>query len=277
MTAHTDPRAAIGVFDSGVGGLTVLREILSQLPHEDTVYLGDTARVPYGTRSAETVIRYALNNARTLVDTAPIKLLVIACNTASAVALAALQDALPVPVIGVIVPGAQAALRQSEAGSVLVLGTAGTVRSAAYPRALKAAGFPRAVHSRACPLLCPLVEEGWVSGPIPEQVVARYLQDLPDDLDTVVLGCTHYPLLRDLVARALPAGVHVVDGAEVTAAQVVRELRAQNLLNPKTTLGTHRFLVTDAPEQLIALAPLFLGRDVDGSVELVDVKMTHHT
>ncbi len=286
-----DPRP-LGVFDSGVGGLTVLRALQSALPDEATVYLGDTARVPYGTRSAQTVVRYALNNARTLVKRADIKLLVVACNTVSAVALNALRADLPIPVVGVIEPGARAALAAAGRtdASIGVLGTAGTVRSGAYPRALQALGHTGQATAVACPLLVPLAEEGWTDGDVPRLVAARYLQSLPDDVEAVVLGCTHYPLLAATIAAALAQShpqARIVDGAAATAADVGRLLAEHGCAAPSRTSSgissglssgaptTHRLLVTDAPEQMARLSPAFLGRSVDASsIELVDIEMT---
>ncbi len=268
---------AIGVFDSGVGGLTVLRALGEALPDEPTVYLGDTARVPYGTRSADAVIRYALNNARTLLESADLKLLVVACNTASAVAIGPLAEELPIPVVGVIEPGARAALEVHKGGTILVLGTAGTVRSLAYPRALEAAGFRGTVASRACPLLVPLVEEGWTEGAITDQVLDRYLEHIEPDVDVVVLGCTHYPLLRGALESALwrARGTHVavVDGGRATATEVQALLaRDDALATPGAAPPARRFLVTDAPQQMAMLAPRFLGHALGPSdVELVDV------
>jgi glutamate racemase len=268
---------AIGVFDSGVGGLTVLRALFEQLPNESTIYLGDTARVPYGTRSPDAVVRYALNNARTLAEQEEIKLLVVACNTASAVALPALALALPVPVLGVIEPGARAAMESSRGGTVLVLGTAGTIRSLAYPRALEAVGFVGDVGTRACPLLVPLVEEGWTSGEVTDLVIERYLVELEDGVDTVLLGCTHYPLLRDAIAGALermsgPDSVQVVDGGHATAVEVRELLESLGALASEGRRPRRRFLVTDAPDQMARLAPRFLGQEIDRDrVELVDV------
>ncbi len=266
----------IGVFDSGVGGLTVLRALKARLPGESTVYLGDTARVPYGTRSAATVVKYAINNARTLLEAADIKLLVVACNTASAVALPALTEALGprgVPVVGVIEPGARAAVAGSKGGVVAVLGTPGTVRSGAYGRALDALGVEAGrVVPVACPLLVPLVEEGWTDGEVPRLVVERYLRALPEGVDTVVLGCTHYPLLRPVLRAALDPAVALVDGAEATALDVAARLEAGAPAPSGAAAGSHRLLVTDAPEQLEKLAPAFLGETVPASsVELIDV------
>lgn len=279
---------AIGVFDSGVGGLTVLAALMRHLPAEPLVYLGDTARVPYGTRSAEVVVRYALNNARTLAERVPLQMLVVACNTATAVALPALRERLSIPVIGVIEPGARAALEHHRGGSIAVLSTQGTARSGAYPAALAQLGFAGTVLSRACPLLVPLVEEGWLSGEVPERVVDHYLEGLPADVDTAVLGCTHYPLLHEVIAaafaRRVGPPVHIVDGAEATARAVCAQLAARSddadaflARQQRARAGADaprapRFWVTDAPEQLARLAPRFLGAPVDpASVELIDV------
>jgi glutamate racemase len=265
---RVDPRP-IGIFDSGVGGLTVLREVKRRLPRESTVYLGDTARVPYGPRSAATVTKYAINNARTLLALADIKALVVACNTASAHALPALTEALPIPVVGVIEPGARAALAASTHGTIVVLGTSGTVRSGAYPRAI---GPSRRVEARACPLFVPLVEEGWTTGDVPRLIAEQYLRDLPTDTSVIVLGCTHYPLLAPVLRAAVPAPI---DGAAATAVELEALLRARDIQAPADSARRHRLLVTDAPEQLARVAPAFLGEAVDpASVELVDVLMT---
>jgi glutamate racemase len=271
----SDPRS-IGVFDSGVGGLTVQGAIARILPDENLLYLGDTARVPYGTRSADVVVRYALNNARTMLALEPLKLLVVACNTATAVALPALARELPIPVVGVIEPGAEAAIEHSRGGRILVLGTSGTVRSGAYPRAFASRGHTGEVMVRACPLLVPLVEEGWTEGPIPRAVVEKYLADVPRDVDTAVLGCTHYPLLRaqiaDVLALVVGSAVSVVDGGEVTARRVSEILDANGQRRaPDGTPARRRVFVTDAPEQMTKLAPRFLGHALDAPAELVDV------
>ncbi len=284
----TDSRP-IGVFDSGVGGLTVLRALKAALPSESTVYLGDTARVPYGTRSAQTVITYAVNNARTLVKHGDIKALVVACNTVSAVAIEALREAVDLPVIGVIEPGADAALQalaslmsssvssssSSSPPSVTVLGTQGTVRSGAYARVLSARGHSWPTAAIACPLLVPLAEEGWTSGDVPALVIDRYLQALPPDTGVVILGCTHYPLLKAVIAERLALhrpGTIVVDGAAATAFATAALLEQRGLRAPAGARAHHRLLVTDAPQQMAALAPAFLGETVDASVvELVDV------
>jgi glutamate racemase len=256
----------IGIFDSGVGGLTVARAVLDALPAHDVVYLGDTARVPYGTRSAETVIQYSLRNARVLAERR-IDVLVIACNTASAVAIPALRAALTVPVLGVVEPGAQVAARASRTGRIGVIGTAGTVASCAYPAAIHAARPDADVIARACPLFVPLAEEGWTDpdDDVVHGVVHRYLAPVVEAaVDTLVLGCTHYPLLKAAIARELP-GVRLVDSAEAIAA----DLRAR-LGDGAGPEGERRFLVTDTPEKFLAVAGWFLGRPVS-SAEHVDV------
>jgi glutamate racemase len=256
----------IGIFDSGVGGLTVQRAVMEALPALDTVYLGDTARVPYGTKSAEVVTQYSLRNARFLIRQ-EIEMLVVACNTASAVALPALRAELPIPVLGVVEPGARAAARESRSGRIGVIGTQGTVASGAYQAAILAARPGAEVLARPCPLFVPLAEEGWTdpADEVLRVVARRYLSPLLEArIDTLVLGCTHYPLLKAAIAEALP-GVRLVDSAEAIAAEVRERLGA--VPGPA---GRHRFFVTDTPERFLAVAGRFLGRPVPGA-EHVDV------
>lgn len=257
---------AIGVFDSGVGGLTVLAAIHRRLPGEPTVYLGDTARVPYGSKSPEVVLRYSRNCARFLMGQ-QLKLLVVACNTASAHALPALQAELPVPVIGVVEPGARTAAALTRSGRIGVIGTAGTIASGAYQRALAAAGTIGEVTARACPLFVPLAEEGWLDGDIPALVAERYLGELRGTIDTLVLGCTHYPLLRTTIASVLP-GVTLVDSAEATAAAVGDALARS--LAPAGTVPARRYFVTDLPGRFPGVAARFLGHEPE-HVEQVDL------
>lgn len=262
--------APIGVFDSGVGGLTVLRTLLERLPDEHTVYLGDTARVPYGTRSAEVVTRYALLSARHLA-THGIKMLVVACNTVSAQSLPALQRALPIPVVGVIEPGAQAAAARSKGGLIAVLATPGTVASGAYQAALRRLAPLAGVVARACPLFVPLAEEGWTEGEVPRLAAERYLGDLRRmGVDTAVLGCTHYPLLHRPIADALGREVAIVDSAEATAEAVRDLLDKHDLRRESKNPPRHRTLCTDLPDRFRAVAERFLGRPV-ADVELVDL------
>jgi glutamate racemase len=256
----------IGIFDSGVGGLTVQRALLEALPAADTIYLGDTARVPYGTKSAETVTQYSLRNARFLARHG-IEVLVVACNTASAVALPALRAELDFPVIGVVEPGARVAARASRNGRVGVIGTQGTVGSGAYQAALRRERAGAEVIARACPLFVPLAEEGWTdpADEIVRGVVRRYLAPFrAADVDTLVLGCTHYPLLEAAIAAELPSVV-LVDSAKAVAA----ELR-ERFADGSERSAAHQFFVTDAPEKFLAVAGRFLGRPVLAA-EHVDV------
>jgi len=263
--------APIGVFDSGVGGLTVLRALTARLPHEHTIYLGDTARVPYGTRSGEVVTRYALMSARHL-SRYGIKLLVVACNTVSAHGLPALADALPIPVLGVIEPGASLAAQRSRGGAIAVLGTPATVESGAYQAALRRLSPLTQVIARACPLFVPLAEEGWTEGEVPRLVAERYLSDLRrSGVDTAILGCTHYPLLSRTIAEVLGPQVTVIDSAEAVTQSVVDLLAARDLLRRTgSNAARHRTLCTDVPSRFGAVAERFLGRPVD-RVELVDL------
>jgi len=256
-----DPRLPLGVFDSGLGGLTVVREIANALPGERILYLGDTARVPYGTRSAATVVRYAQSCARALVDRG-VKALIVACNTVSAVALDVLRADLDLPVLGVIEPGARAAVAASKTLRIGVLGTAGTVASGAYPRAVLGVSTRAEIVAHAAPLLVPLVEEGWLDGEVPRLAIRRYLEPLARaDVDVIVLGCTHYPLLRPLIeeeARAMMGDVQVVDSAHATAAELSGVLRDRDLAIPEAR-GDIELLVTDRPRSFAEVTARFLG------------------
>ncbi|MGP8269842.1 MAG: glutamate racemase [Terracidiphilus sp.] len=270
--------STIGVFDSGFGGLTVLRALAARLPGARFAFLGDTARLPYGSKSRRTIARYAVQSAQFLVREQGAEFLVIACNTASALALDAIQDAVPVPVLGVIEPGAEAARAASRSGDVLVIATAATVESHAYAAACRAQGL-RALE-KACPLLVPLVEEGWTDHPVTAEVIRIYLDELAAEAaaqgmnpDTLVLGCTHYPLLRPLIEAAVPAGMRVIDSAEAAAEAAVRlvnggaapaagEVAAAELLL--------RCFATDSVEKFERLGSRFLHRPT-GKVELVDL------
>lgn len=253
----------IGVFDSGVGGLTVLAAVREALPAEDLLYLGDTARVPYGARSAETVRRYALRVGGHLVRRG-VKALVVACNTATTWALDDLTRALAprgVPVIGVIQPGAAKAAALTAGGSVGVIATEGTIRSGAYRRALLAHAPGLVVHEQACPLFVSLAEEGWTTGDVARLVAERYLQPLREaehPPDTLILGCTHYPLLAGVIAEALP-GVRLVDSATATAAVVARAVQGAGLAQPAGRTGRTRYLVTDHLERFVSVGERFLG------------------
>lgn len=281
----------IGVFDSGFGGLTVLRALLERIPAANYTYLGDTARLPYGAKSQATVARYAVSSAIFLVDQGA-EYLVIACNTASALALNAIREAVPVPVLGVIETGANAAKASSQTGDVLVIATAATVESHAYTAACRQRGLR--AFEKACPLLVPLVEEGWTDHPVTDEVLRIYLTELLNDAaktgaspamraDTLVLGCTHYPLLRAKIERALSeaipgfgksaaaSAIRVIDSADATAAQV-----ASTLCLPESTCvsdGAHHsriFYATDSVAKFRALGTRFLGEPIE-EVQLIDL------
>jgi glutamate racemase len=248
----------IGVFDSGVGGLTVFRALEKALPSWPLVYLGDTARVPYGPRSAETVRRYSLEAGRFL-KAQGIEMLVVACNTASSVAIPALRDALGIPVVGVIEPGARRAVELSTSNRIGVIGTRATIESNAYTVAIREVETGAEVLARACPLFVPLAEEGWTDNDVARAVAELYLRPLVEaDVDTVVLGCTHYPLLRGVIGEALGWEVQLVDSAEAVAFEVCRRLN----VNPGEGAAKqlHRFFVTDIPAPFQAVAERFLGR-----------------
>ncbi|HTQ14646.1 MAG TPA: glutamate racemase [Rhizomicrobium sp.] len=264
--------SAIGIFDSGMGGLTVMRALMGRLPHESFLYLGDTARLPYGTKSGETVTRYAVQATAALMKR-DVKLLVVACNTASAVALPALEAALaPVPVIGVIEPGAEAALAAAPEGPIAIIATESTIRGGAYRRAIRARARDVPVAQQACPLFVPLAEEGIVTGEIAEAVARRYLQPLMASLPRpkcLVLGCTHFPVLKDTIAAIAGTDVTLVDSAETTARVVEARLREL----PPATAPSRGFLVTDAPDRFARVGEIFLGQPIDpGLVELVDIQ-----
>jgi len=250
---------SIGIFDSGVGGLTVLKEVVKALPQEDTIYLGDTARVPYGTKSPETVTRYSLQVTSFLVER-DIKLLVVACNTASAVSLDALKNHFSIPIIGVIEPGARRAVSVTRSGKVGVIGTTATIQSSAYTKAIKKIDRGIEVVTRACPLFVPLAEEGWVDNEVARLTARNYLQGLKDEgVDTLVLGCTHYPLLKGIIAEVMGDGVELVDSAEETARTVAETLGAGDILRPSSEKGNHHFFVTDVPAGFIRVGNRFLG------------------
>ncbi|MFT3706811.1 MAG: glutamate racemase [Archangium sp.] len=260
---------AIGVFDSGVGGLTVLKALMERLPLESTVYLGDTARVPYGTKSGEVVTRYSIANAEALLEY-DIKALVVACNTASAVAMPALEAKLPIPVIGVIVPGAQAAVAATKTGKVAVIGTPGTIASGAYQTALHAENPKLEVHTKACPLFVPLAEEGWTEGDVPRLVAEKYLRDgvVSNGVDTLVLGCTHYPLLASAIQQVVGPNITLVDSAKATAERVATVLRERELTRLERGTVERHYLVTDTPTRFLEVGARFLGRPLSGARQI---------
>ncbi len=253
----------IGVFDSGIGGLTVLKEIIKELPNESTIYLGDTARVPYGIRSPETVIRYSFENTKFLFSR-DIKLLVIACNTASSLSLDAIKNNISIPVIGVIEPGAKAAVKATRNKKIGVIGTEATVKSNSYTKAIKAIDGDIEVFGLSCPLFVPLVEEGWTEGDIATLIAKRYLEGIKDKgIDTIVLGCTHYPLLKKIIAGIIGEGVRLIDSAVETSHMIKTILKAIDLNREKEGVTLREFYVTDSPERFLKVGENFLGQKIE--------------
>ena len=252
----------IGIFDSGIGGLTVVKEIIKILPREDILYLGDTARVPYGIRSPDTVMRYALENTEFLLHRG-IKMLVVACNTVSAIGLDTLEEKTDIPVVGVLNPGAKAAIKATKKGRIGIIGTEATISSNAYQRAIRSFGNSTKVFGTACSLFVPLVEEGLFEGKITELIVERYLSDLKSrDIDTLVLGCTHYPMLKKQIRAFMGYGVILIDSA-VETAQTVRDILTEaQLLNNTGPLPERRFFVTDSPGRFQRIGATFLGNEI---------------
>jgi glutamate racemase len=254
---------AIGIFDSGVGGLTVLKEVMKALPQEDTIYLGDTARVPYGTKSPETVTRYSMEITSFLVKR-DIKLLIVACNTASAFSLEALKQHFSIPIVGVIEPGARRAASTTKTGKVGVIGTEGTIRSSAYTKAIKRINPEIEVITRACPLFVPLAEEGWVDNEVARLTAESYLKGLKSEgVDTLVLGCTHYPILKGTIGKIMGGSVQLVDSAEETARTVAAILRNSGLIRPACERGNHHYFVTDVPAGFIKVGNRFLNGNLE--------------
>lgn len=252
----------IGIFDSGIGGLTVFAAIRKHLPDESLIYLGDSARVPYGTKSAETVVRYSRECAEFLAQRG-VKALVIACNTASAYALHDISSSFDLPVIGVIEPGARAALHASKKKVIGVIGTTGTISSNAYGSALKALDKNVRVKSRACPLFVPLVEEGWIDNEVALAACKRYLDGmLTEEIDTLILGCTHYPLLSNIISDVIGSGIEIVDSAETTAQELSALLAKSGLATKNSGSASHRIYVTDLPARFESIAHRFLKGDL---------------
>lgn len=250
----------IGVFDSGIGGLTVVRALMHHLPHENIVYFGDTARVPYGPKSAQVVREYAAQDTDLLLEHG-VKLIVVACNTVSAVALDVVQKRSKIPVIGVIHPGAEAAVQATKRKRIGIIGTAGTIASRAYEHEIRQIDASVRVVAQACPLFVPLAEEGWTEHKATELIAKEYLFPLTlEKIDTLVLGCTHYPLLRDLIDHVLHKNVMLIDSGEATATAVKKMLGDLNLLNPSTMKPNLKFNVSDIPQKFSEVGERFLGQ-----------------
>jgi glutamate racemase len=255
--------APIGVFDSGMGGLTVVREMMSQLPNESIIYFGDTARVPYGPKSPDTVLRYSREITSFLRDEG-VKALVVACNTATAHALPALQEEFAFPIIGVIEPGARAAVAVTKTKRVGVIGTAGTIKSRAYEKEIVKLLPDADITAQACALFVPLVEEGWLDSEVTRAVARNYLAPLVSaEVDTLVLGCTHYPLMKTVIGNVMGRDVRLIDSAHETARQAGEVLREYGIENEVPDTARYRFIASDAPDTFLALGQTFLGSPID--------------
>lgn len=252
----------IGVFDSGIGGLTVYKALKEKLPNEKVIYLGDTARLPYGTKSAETIIKFSDGNALFLL-TRSVKIIVVACNSSSSYAVPYLQEKLDIPVLGVIEPGAEAAAQNSK-GKIGVIGTSATIQSGAYEKAILEKKPTAETVSKACPLFVPLVEEGWIDHPVTRMVVVEYLLPLKEQrIDTLVLGCTHYPVLKGVISSVLGKEIGLIDSAVTTAEKVCAVLKSLGWLNQKKNREEDEFYVTDFPERFKKVGEIFLKRRID--------------
>src|ERR1041385_5303213 len=249
----------IGVFDSGIGGLTVVRALIKRLPHENIVYFGDTARVPYGPKSPQVVREYTAQDTDFLVSNA-VKMIVVACNTVSSVALDVVQKHSKVPVVGVIVPGAKAAVKATKKKRIGIIGTVGTITSNAYTNAIRQFDDSVTVVGKACPLFVPLAEEGWIDHKATELIAKEYLFPLKlQKIDTLVLGCTHYPILKDVIQNIFDGSAQLIDSGEATAAEVEEVLDARGLRNPSTQKANVQFFVSDIPHKFTEVGERFLG------------------
>ncbi len=251
----------IGIFDSGVGGLTVLRAVEAVLPRENIIYFGDTARVPYGNKSKSTIIKFSMENIKLLLDK-KVKIVVVACNTSSALALDYLKQIFSIQLVGVIDAGVRKALAVSKTGRIGIIGTRATIRSGSYEKKILKENNSVKVYSKSCPLFVPLVEEGLLNGKITDSVIKMYLEELKrKDIDTLILGCTHYPLLKRAISRYLK-GTFIIDSAKEVALYTKEALKENNLLNSADSFGQKDFCVTDEPQQFVKLAKLFLKRNI---------------
>lgn len=259
----------IGIFDSGIGGLTVVKELTRLLPNEQLIYFGDTARVPYGTKSKRLVQQYALEDAHFLLQY-DVKMIVVACNSASASALPLLQEKLEIPVLGVVTPGAFAAVEVTNNGKIGVIGTTATINSGAYSREINRLSADTQVYGQPCPLLVPLVEEGWLDDPVTDMAIQKYLQELiRKNVDTLILGCTHYPVLDEAIGRVVGSDVRLIDSGRETAKAVKKLLTDKNMMNTRVKENGDRFFVSDIPAKFEEVGSRFLGKPLH-NVERVD-------
>ncbi|PKK82807.1 MAG: glutamate racemase [candidate division Zixibacteria bacterium HGW-Zixibacteria-1] len=270
MTHEELQNKPIGVFDSGVGGLTVVAEIFKLLPGENIVYFGDVGRSPYGGRSKETIINFARQDVRFLMEH-QVKILIVACNSVSAVALDTLQEEFDIDILGVIEPGAEAAMNQSKNNRIGIIGTKATIGSDSYARAIQRRRQETKVFSLACPLFVPLAEEGYIEKEATHLIAHDYLKTLLDlDIDTLILGCTHYPLLKTVIGKVMGENVRLIDSAEETARELAAVLSVRNLLRPSGREAMHKFYVSDVPDKFSQIAERFLGRHIN-NITRVDI------
>jgi glutamate racemase len=263
-----DSSQPIGVFDSGLGGLTVAKELFAQLPAEDVIYFGDVGRYPYGPRSKEIITQFTRQDVNFLLEQ-QVKIIIAACNTASAVAVEEVQNEYDIKILGVIEPGARAAVAATQKGSIGIIGTTGTINSNAYAKAIERLNSGVKVFSLACPLFVPLVEEGYLDREASHLIAQDYLSPfLNNGVDTLVLGCTHYPLLKPVIRRVLGDGVKLIDSATETAREARDLLASGNLLRSGELVGTHKFYVSDIPDQFARTARHFLGREVNNVIRI---------
>ena len=255
----------IGIFDSGVGGLTVIKEIFKFLPREEIIYLGDTARVPYGTKSPESVRRFSIENVEFLKQF-NVKLIVVACNTASSISLPLLRKRFNIPIVGVVKPGARKAVRITRNGKIGVIGTSTTIKSGSYEKEIRRISKTIKVISQACPLFVSLAEEGWLNGKIALDITKKYLRPLTGKkIDTLILGCTHYPLLKYTISQVVGRHVKIVDSASSVAEEALNILQRNNILSASSKKPVHRFFATDAVEQFVKVGERFLGTKINNA------------
>lgn len=252
----------IGIFDSGIGGLTVAKSVFNLLPNEDVIYIGDTARLPYGTKSKETVILYSIESLKFLLSK-KVKMVIVACNTASSVAVPFLQKISKIPIIGVIAPGAKAAIEKTHNSRIGVIGTNGTIKSKSYIKEIKRNKKDVEIYSQPCSLFVQLAEDGWTDNEIALLTAQKYLQPLKEkNVDTLILGCTHYPILKNTIRKAIGDKISMIDSGEETAKEVVNILRKENLLSLRKRKGEHKFFFTDLPDNYRVIIERFLGRKI---------------
>jgi len=269
---HTDKQKSIGVFDSGIGGLTVVKRLASTLPNESIVYFGDTARVPYGSKSNSTVIEYSIQNTKFLLQK-NIKALVVACNTASSIAIPDLKKMFDIPIIGMIEPGSNMAMKKSQTKKIGVIGTRATVNNLAYSKEIKKMDKSALVIEKPCPLFVPLAEEGWIKHQATYEIAEEYLKEFREiGIDTLVLGCTHYPILAEVIQKVIGDRVSLIDSGVASSEVVKSELEKLNLLSDSNKPGSQEYYVSDIPAKFKEVAELFLGREID-HVHKVDLEV----